>query len=353
MTSTRSYTAIRTRGICVFVLLLAVSSLIIVPQSTAQSAASFSRIGFGARGIALGNALAADRSGSASPYYNPALAPFATRQNLNISVASMSFDRSLQFLQLASPMQRAGLAIGLTHSSVGKIDGRDNSGFHTRELSVDEYHGFLAFGIKLSGRLSGGLSFQMFRTDLFDDLKPAVSVAIDFGLIYQLSETINLAFVADDLLGRYTWNSAGVNGADGKKTTDYFPTRLRFGITNRFQGGRLLVAAELESRTTKVETVNQSVSVFDTQPVEVTDRDSITLQEWRGRAGMEYLVVPQFSIRTGFEQRGSKFLGGIRPSAGFMLNHDIGALHARFEYTFAREIQASGSMHIFSVILFL
>jgi hypothetical protein len=65
------------------------------------------------------------------------------------------------------------------------------------------------------------------------------------------------------------------------------------------------------------------------------------------------MIVPQFALRSGFEQRGSDFLGGIRPTAGFMLNHDIGSLHARFEYTYAREVQASGTMHIFSVVLFL
>jgi hypothetical protein len=324
----------------------------LVGESRAQSAGSFSRIGFGARGIALGNALGADISGAASPYYNPALAPFAERQNLSISVSSLSFDRSLQFLQLASPMQRAGIAFGLTHSAVSNIDGRDNSGFHTRELSVDEYHGFLAFGIKLSDKFAGGLSFQIFRTDLYDDLKPAVSIAVDFGLAYRLSESFNLAFVADDLLGRYTWNSTGVNGSDGKKTTDYFPTRLRFGATKRFLDGRLLIGAELESRTTKVETVAQSVSVFDTQPVEVSERATLTLQEWRGRAGVEYLVVPQLVLRTGLEQRGSDFLGGVRPSGGFMVNQEIGSLHARFEYTYAREVQASGAMHIFSLVLF-
>ena len=69
--------------------------------------------------------------------------------------------------------------------------------------------------------------------------------------------------------------------------------------------------------------------------------------------GVEYTLVDQFILRGGIEQRGSSFMSGLRPSAGFMLNQDVGTLHARFEYTYAREAQAGGSMHIFSLVLFL
>jgi hypothetical protein len=318
----------------------------------AQSAGEFSRIGFGARGIALGNALAADAMGPASPYYNPALAPFAKQQSLDISIAALSFDRSLQFIQLASPMQKAGIAFGLIHSSVGKIDGRDNSGFHTRDLSIDEYQGFLAFGIRFTDKFSGGLDFQLFRTDLFDTLEPAVSIAIDIGWNYRVSETLSLAFVVDDLLGRYTWKTGGVNGGEGKTTTDYFPTRLRLGVAKSLSNGALLIVGEIESRTLKVESVSSRVDVFDSRPVEGTNRDSLTLHEIRARIGAEYFLVPQFVLRAGLEQLGSEILSGFRPSAGFMVSQDVGSLKSRFEYTFAREVEASGSMHVFALLLF-
>ncbi len=341
--------AVRGAGLC---LVLGVV-LLCVNTAVAQSAGAFSRIGFGSRGIALGNALAADVMGPASPFYNPALAPYIEAQSLSISVAAMSFDRSLQFIQLASPMQKAGIALGLIHSSVGNIDGRDNSGFHTRDLSIDEYQGFLAFGIRLSDKFSGGLDFQFFRTDLFDTLDPAVSIAIDVGLNYRISETLSFAFVADDLLGRYTWNTGGVNGSAGKKTTDYFPTRLRFGVAKTFKDGTLLILGEIESRSSKVESISSRVEVFISQPLEVTNRETLTLQEIRFRMGAEYTLVPQFVLRAGLEQLGSETSRGFRPSAGFMLSQDVGNLKTRFEYTFAREVQASGSMHIFSLVLFL
>ena len=129
-----------------------------VQSSAAQYAGSFSRVGFGARGISLGNGLAGDARSGTTPYYNPAFAPLGVGQNIVASVASLSFDRSLQFLQLSAPLQKkAGFALGLIHASVSNIDGRDKSGFHTANLSVDEYAGFLAFGLKFSLCLLGDL----------------------------------------------------------------------------------------------------------------------------------------------------------------------------------------------------
>jgi len=72
-------------------------------EAMGQSAGAFSRIGFGARGIAMGNAVGADASGGTSPYYNPALATAIQRQNIDATVGLLSFDRSIQFLQLSSP----------------------------------------------------------------------------------------------------------------------------------------------------------------------------------------------------------------------------------------------------------
>ena len=135
----------------------------------AQSAGAFSRMGFGARGVAMSNALVADASGQASPYYNPALAPFIPQQSLDASAALMTLDRELQFLQFATPLRpRAGIAVGLIHASVSDIDGRDGSGYHTQNFSTDEYALFIAFGVRVSRRVTVGFGLQFFRADYFE-----------------------------------------------------------------------------------------------------------------------------------------------------------------------------------------
>ncbi|GMQ81808.1 MAG: PorV/PorQ family protein [Rhodothermia bacterium] len=319
-----------------------------------QSAGAFSRIGFGARGIAMGNAVGADASGGTSPYYNPALATAIQRQNIDATVGLLSFDRSIQFLQLSSPLrQKAGVAVGLIHASVENIDGRDNSGFHTGDFSIDEYAGFLSFGIQFSDRVSAGIGLQFFRTDLFEGLDPAVAIGIDFGLLFRLSQDLHLSFVLDDLLARYQWSTNSINGSGGKKTTDQFPSRLRIGIMNQWLDQRLRLVGEIEARFRRVDVVSKRVSIFGGEPVERSDTDRLVLYESRLRAGMEYQLVKQFVVRAGLEQLGDEVFGGVRPSAGFMIEQTVGELDARFEYAFSVESPASGTMHLLTLRLFL
>ncbi len=335
-------------------LLLAAVTLLPSLNARGQSAGAFSRMGFGARGIALGNALVADVSGSASPYYNPALAPFTSGQNLQVSVALLSFDRTLQFLQLAAPLQqRAGFAVGLIHAAVSNIDGRDAGGFHTADLSIDEYAGFLVFGIRLGGRVTGGIGLQMFRSDLSEGLKAVNSIGLDVGFTVKISEKTYLGLVLDDLLARYTWDTSGLNGSGGKTTTDRFPLRMRIGLMRSFLEERLRLFAEYESRVSVLEHVSSSVGFLGDEPVQFTDRTRLTFQENRFRFGAEYQILEQISVRGGLEQLGADALEGVRPATGFMIEQTVGMLKARFEYAFALESQASGMMHLLSLRLFL
>ena len=321
--------------------------------TNAQNAGSFARIGFGARGISMGNALAGDTRSSTTPYYNPAFAPLGGGQNIEASVASLSFDRSLQFLQLSAPLQsRAGFALGLIHAAVSDIDGRDKSGFHTANLSVDEYAGFLAFGLSFSERVSAGVSLQMFRTDLFDGLTPAKSIGIDLGLAIKIRNNWSVGLVADDLLARYSWDSSDLGGS-GRTITDAFPRRLRLGISTYQMNGKLSLHTELESRfaTSRIET--RKTRVFGDNPAETSEESTLTDQSFRVRYGAEYAPLDGFAIRAGLEQLGSEVLDSVRPSLGFQGEQKIGNLTLRAEYGLAFEAKSGGKMHLISITIFL
>ncbi|NNF03784.1 MAG: PorV/PorQ family protein [Rhodothermales bacterium] len=319
----------------------------------AQHAGAFARVGFGARGISMGNAVAADVYSGESPWYNPALAPLVRGQHLDATVSSMSFDRSLQFLEIGAPLQdRAGVAAGVIHASVSDIDGRDNSGFHTGDLSVDEYAGFLAFGLRFSDRFTGGVSLQLFRTDLFDGLTPARSVGLDVGFAYRVSDTWSASFVLDDLLARYSWDSSDISSG-GRSVTDSFPRRLRLGVATRQFDKALLVGLEVESRFISVDASRRSVRILGDAPAEVSDTEDLTLQETRLRAGAEYVFMESFALRAGVEQLGPEALGTVRPSVGFMVEQRVGELVLRAEYGLALEAAAGGRMHLLTVKLFL
>jgi len=336
-----------------FTWLFLAGALVLAPVSvvSAQNAGAFTRIGFGARGIALGNAIAGDVSGMASPWYNPAHAPRTSSQHLAATAGLLSFDRSVQYLQLGAPLQgRAGFAAGLIHASVTDIDGRDNSGFHTGNLSVDEYAGFLAFGLNFSERLAGGLSFQFFRSDLFEGLSAARSVGIDVGFSYRLREHWGLGLVIDDLLARYTWDSSSISSS-GRSVTDNFPRRIRGGVTHTRMDGRLHLLAEIESRTTNVDVRVRETRLFGGSVVQTERNDDITLQEWRVRYGAEYVLAPGFTLRTGLEQLGEDAFDSVRPSLGFRAVIPVGELNLRAEYVFAWEAQAGGRLNLFTVVL--
>ena len=334
-------------AVCLFVLIAGNQALV------AQSAGSFSRLGFGARGMAMGNALIADNSGMASPYYNPALAPYTVRQTLQASVGFLTFDRQLEFLQFASPLPPvAGVAAGLIHAGVTDIDGRNSSGFHTENFSTDEYAVFLAFGLKLGQKASMGLGLQLFRADLFDDLEPVNSIGIDLGLSIKITEALSIGVVADDLLAKYSWDTSSLYSSGGKRTSDNFPTRLRLGASYVFLEGNARVLAEFESSVATREYRTFEIQEINQEPLEITNIDELRIQESRLRIGGEYFLAEPFAIRAGLDHIGDSFQG-MRPTAGFLVAQPIGNISLWFEYAFALEPHGTGTMHILTLRLFL
>ena len=92
------------------------------------------------------------------PLLQPALAPYLTDQSLGISAALLTQDRQLQFIELRTPLKPlAGIAAGLIHAGVSKIDQRDLSGYHTGMLSTNEYAFFAAFGLRVGQFTSIGI----------------------------------------------------------------------------------------------------------------------------------------------------------------------------------------------------
>ncbi|MBO6575749.1 MAG: hypothetical protein JJ896_12165 [Rhodothermales bacterium] len=317
----------------------------------AQSVAGYSRMGFGARGVGMGNALAADST--ASPFYNPALAPFAEQQSLTASVGMLSMDRDLQFVQLASPLQRAGIAIGLTHAVVSGIDGRNNDGYHTTTYETSDFAGFLAFGLRFSSRVTAGIGLQLFRSDLIDGLGAVNTVGLDFGVTARVTDDLRLAFVADDLLARFTWDSSGLYSSGGKSTTDNFPRRLRLAAAHAFMDGQLLAVAELESRFTTVETLTTSVRLLGDSPVQTTTAEELTLRQDLVRAGVRYAAMEYLDVFAGLDRTAGGAGGAFRPALGFSLTQPVGSLTSQLGYTFAAEPYGMGSAHYLSLRLYL
>ncbi|MFT4604324.1 MAG: hypothetical protein ACI9W4_001054 [Rhodothermales bacterium] len=327
------------------------TALLAAAPASAQSPGAFSRLGFGARGVGMGNAVSADSS--ASPWYNPALAPFASRQSLTASVGNLSLDRDLQFIQFATPLQRAGIAIGLTHAVVSGIDGRNNDGLHTEDYKTSEFAGFLAFGLQFSERVSGGIGLQLFRSDLIDGLGAVNTVGIDLGLTVRVRKDLRLGLVLDDLLARFSWDSSGLFSSGGKSTTDNFPRRIRLGASHLRMDGRLQLVAEYEARFSSAEVTRASVQLLGDTPIQSLRSEDLTLRSDLLRAGGQFALTDFLSVTAGVDRTVGGAGGAFRPAGGFTLVQSVGALLTNVGYTYAAEPYGLGSAHYISIRLYL
>lgn len=332
--------------------LLLVAAFFAVGTASAQAPGAFARLPFDARTLALGGGLAADRSGEASAFLNPSLAPYVGRQSLSASAALMTFGRQWQSIQISAPMRpRAGIAAGLVRGAVTGIDGRDASGFATGEFATEEFAFFLAFGLKLGERVSGGLALQLFRTDLFDGVKPVISLGIDLGVTARVTDEITLALVADDLLARYRWDTAPVYGDAGRSTTDNFPRRLRLGLAYAPEASPLRVFGEAESRVTTLERRDPDIFVLRGEVVEGQSTEDLSIQDWRARVGAEYQIAEMLHLRAGLDRLFAGDLAEATPSFGFGVTRPLGTIRAHAEYAVRLEPYAVGTMHLVTLRL--
>ena len=123
----------------------------------------------------------------------------------------------------------------------------------------------------------------------------------------------------------------------------------RFHETNR----HLLLTAEYESRFTSSEVSTREVGLIGDTPREMFVRERLTLHESRLRFGAEYKPLAVFAVRGGLDRLTGDDFGGVRPSAGFMVEQALGSLVARAEYAFVLEPYALGTMHLVTLRFFL
>src|SRR5512141_2803546 len=130
---------------------------------TTGSAGAFARIGFGARGMGMGNALSAVTTGAISTYYNPALSAFSEERTGAATFGILSLDRYVNFLSYTQSLPpHAGLSVGIINAGVRNIDGRDNDGYHTDDYSTMENQFDLSFSNRVDERVALGVTVKMY-----------------------------------------------------------------------------------------------------------------------------------------------------------------------------------------------
>ncbi len=293
---------------------------------------AFSRMGFGARGIAMGNSISAVTSGNLVAYYNPALAAFQEQTHFQTAYTFLSFDRSVNYLAFTKRFvmkkrtrtATAGISAGIINAGVSGIDGRDAQGMPTGELSVSENQFFVAVSSRLSEKFAIGFNIKIYYYSLYENFS-ATSAGLDLGAVYSPSKNLNLAFTIVDINSKYKWDSTPLYDLDGRLTTDNFPMLVKFGAAYNLRKYGILLTGEIE------------FSNYATKYL---------------RAGAEYEPFEGFYLRAGFDKLNlSNGDEPVRPSAGFEYSHKVGKITLGVNYAYAYEPFSAGDRHIVGIIL--
>ena len=218
---------------------------------------AFTRMGFNARGIGMGNAMTSVISGDISGLYNPALSSFQDDHLINLSYSFLSLDRSLNFVSYTKnfklPNQAeggAGITFAWINSGVSNIDGRDMDGFSIGTLSTSENQFMFAPSIRVSEKLSIGIGFKLYLSNLYEGVS-AKTLAFDVGGLFKVNENLNVGFTVKDLNAKYEWNTADLYGQLGGTTKEKFPNLYTIGVSYLLPRNLGLVALDFESSNKK------------------------------------------------------------------------------------------------------
>ena len=299
---------------------------------------AFSRIGFGARGIGLGNAVSSITEGELVSYYNPAITPFQENNSAQVGYSFLSLDRSLNFLSFTrrfdfysskdtitenrKPRTTAGLSIGVINSGVGKIDGRDNNGLSTGELSTSENQFFIGLAARVSEKISLGVSAKFFYYKLYEKVSTN-GLGFDIGALYRINNNFNVSLVIADINSKYKWDTSPIYEQQGIISEDKFPTLKKIGVSYRNKEIGILGAIEFEN-------INAQLNIL--------------------RAGVEYNIYDKFYIRGGIDQFNLNNTDWpAKPSLGFSYFQTFGSFVAGVDYAFQIEQYSASDRHIVSV----
>lgn len=298
---------------------------------------AFSRLGFGARGIGMGNAMSSVTTGNLVSYYNPAISSFQEGNLLQTGYSFLSLDRSLNFLSFTrkfdfysakdssdnrKPKSTAGISFGIINSGVSGIDGRDNNGLQTGELSTSENQVFLGVSNRFSKKLSLGIAVKFYYYKLYEEIT-SDGLGIDIGALYKVNDNWNISLMISDLNSKYSWDTSPIYQQQGLTTTDEFPVLKKIGASYYNPDIKILTAIEFENS-------NAGTNII--------------------RLGAEYNIYDNLFLRGGIDQFNlSNTDAGVKPSLGFSYAKALGDWTIGVDYAFMMEQYSSSDRHIIGV----
>ena len=318
-------------------------------------AGSFTRMGFGPRGMAMGNTMTAYTGEGVYAHYNPALAARANPEvQVDISTAALEFDRSLHMVSgtFALP-PNAGFSFNFLNANVDDIDGRSISGFRTSNLSTNEYQFKASFGIQFSDNFSAGAGFKFNLSDFDDQVDASTTFGIDLGFLYQVNKQLTLGIAIQDLLAEQELNTEDLFNSDGaSENTDTFPKRFKFAASYQFEEKPITLNTEFEIRTQTSQITEIETSTFSGIPEVITRNREITTSSNQWRLGSSYKLHERITARAGYQIQDLDNIEDSRQASfGFSVHLPFDKYSPAIDYAFVREPSGFSSIHVFAIRL--
>jgi hypothetical protein len=306
--------------------------LIIFVLITAQSASlraqlsglpgAFARLGFGARGMGMGNAMSAMRDGELTGFYNPASTPFLPGRVVAASYGLLSLDRSLNTLSYSQAVHpSAGFSVGIINAGVRKIDGRDADGFQTEEYFTSENQFSFSFADKVSQYVSLGVGMKIYYYRLFEKVSSTI-LGVDIGTLVRLTERLTLGITVQDINSKYKWDTSDLYGDQGNSTTEKFPLLRKIGASYSLSDYGGIISLELENG-------NSNTNII--------------------RLGGEIDLSDQITLRAGIDHWDVKRPEQASPTFGFSVRTSIDDFTPALNYAYVVEPYSLFAIHIISL----
>ena len=287
----------------------------VIAQDNGSHPGAFARMGFGARGMSMGNATTSDVFGDVQAYYNPALTCWQEQGIFNFGYTFLNLDRRLNFISFAKKFslqqgkQTAGISLSWLNAGVSDIDGRDNDTRQIGMLSTYENQFSLGTGFLLSDQFAIGAGFKLYYSKLYDQVT-TTSVGIDIGAVYIAKPDLAIGLTVRDIGAKYKWETGKVYGANGTLTENKFPVLVDAGASYKLPKDFGTVSLVFESQMNPSFETKDSLGI--TQKIK-SDNNYVV------KFGGEINLSKNFKIRGGVDRidfTSDDFFGNLKPGLG-------------------------------------
>jgi len=301
-------------------LILLIYSGFLSAGSSGGYAGAFTRIGLGARSMAMGNTGLADEASGYSFYYNPAISGFVEGKIFSLSHSFMSLDRRFNFAGYSMKIPPgAGFSVGWINSGVGEIDSYNLIGEIGDQIDHSLNAVYFNFARKFSEKFSAGLSIKYLLEDLDfgSDEYNASGWGFDFGAVYKFNSNITFAAAVRDIQSKLKASTSKLFEFGGT-TIDEFPLLYLAGI--------------------------RYITPYEWLRVNYDFENSSQIGS-RHRLGLEAVYKNLLALRTGLNN------GNFTAGAG--MGFKFWRYDSRLDYAFIPSIVDEGSSHVFSWQVYL